>query len=488
MKEAGASNWYQKDLNTSKAGKGKVFFSTSISTCFYKGGFMKLKVQIGYKFIIGFIFVVFTAAFAPRIVNTIDVVEWFKEPLSFLIAITIGLILGWLFSRNFTKDFRQLTSIANDIGSGDLTRPDGIDVNGKMLEDESTELAMALNMMLKNLKGLVNHIKDAADNMLDAGKTLNELVKKGYKTTEDIGAGTSKIFEGALEQAGHLEDASKAVHETAQLSDEVSDKATDMAAVASQTKYQVQRGVATSTAALKKMESILQAVDFTKDMIVSLEEKINNIPKILDVITHISRQTDLLALNATIEASKAGEHGRGFAIVAEEVRRFADNTKRSVEDVTFIIKEVRAEVERLVNSSAESATFTQEGREDINKIKNSLNEITVFTSEVANKAGLILTLTQKQKQGAETTAKLIEQIAHIAKESVSTIEDVDSIVSNHRLSIEEIMTSAKKLSELSDGLNRVVARFKLGQDDLSSFSANEPEVELTEDKALNSNV
>ena len=439
---------------------------------------MKIKVQIGYKFIIGFLVVVVTAAFAPRIVERMDVAEWFKEPMSFLIAITIGLILGWIFSKSFTKDFHQLTSIANDISSGDLTRPDGIDVNGKILEDESTELALALNMMLKNLKGLVNHIKDAAANLLEAGETLNELVKKGYKTTEDISAGTSKIFEGALEQAGHVEDASKAVHEMAHLSDDVSDKATDMAAVASQAKSQVQRGVATSTSALKKMESILQGVDFTKDMIISLEEKINNIPKILDVITHISRQTDLLALNATIEASKAGEHGRGFAIVAEEVRRFADNTKRSVEDVTLIIKEVRAEVERLVNSSAESATFTQEGREDINKVKNSLDEITTFTSEVADKAGLILTLTQKQKQGAETTAKLIEQIAHIARESVSTIEDVDSIVSSHRASIEEVMISAKKLSELSEDLNRVVARFKLEQGDISSFSMNEPEVEL----------
>lgn len=438
---------------------------------------MKIKVQIGYKFIIGFLIVVVTAAFAPRVVATMDVVEWLKEPLSFLIAITIGLILGAIFSKNLTKDFRQLTSIANDISSGDLTRPNGIDVNGKILQDESTELAGALNIMLKNLKGLVNHIKDAAANLLEAAGTLTELVKKGHKTTEDISTGTSKIFEGALEQAGHVDNASKAVQGMAKLSDDVSDKATDMAAVASQTKSRVQKGVAISTSALRKMESILRGVDATKDMIVSLEEKINNIPKILDVITHISRQTDLLALNATIEASKAGEHGRGFAIVAEEVRRFADNTKRSVEDVTFIIKDVKAEVERVVNSAAESAAFTQEGREDINKVKGSLDEIAVFTSEVADKAGLILALTQKQKDGAETTAKLMEQIAHIARESVSATEDVDTVVDNHRGAIGEALDSAKKMSELSNDLRLVVARFKLEQGDISSFSVDEPEPE-----------
>ena len=447
---------------------------------------MKIKVQIGNKFIVAFFIVVVVAAFAPNIVESMSVVEWMKQPISFLIAMVIGLTLGSIFSRSLTNDFRQLTSIANDIGSGDLTRPNGIDVNGKILEDESTELGLALNIMLKNLKGLVKHIRDAAANLLEAAELLNRLVKKGYKTTEDISIGTSKIFEGALEQASHVENASKAISGMAQLSDDVSGKATDMAAVASQTKFRVQKSVATSTSALKKMESILQGVDFTKDMIISLEEKINNIPKILDVITHISRQTDLLALNATIEASKAGEHGRGFAIVAEEVRRFADNTKHSVEDVTLIIKEVKAEVERLVNSSTESTTFTQEGREDIHKVKNSLDEITIFTTEVADKAGLILTVTQKQKESAETTAKLIEQIAHIARESVSTTEDVDSVVDNHRISIEEVMTSAKKLSELSGDLTRVVAQFKLEQDDIAPFLVNEPEIEITEGKTLNS--
>lgn len=438
---------------------------------------MKIKIQIGYKFIIGFLIVVITAAFAPRIVETIDVVEWLKEPLSFLIAITIGLMLGWIFSKSFTKDFRQLTSIANDISNGDLTRQDSIDTNGKILQDESTELAMSLNTMHKNLKGLVNHIKDAATNMLETAEALNELVKKGHKTTEDVSKGTSKIFEGALEQAGHVDNVSKAVQGMAKLSDDVSDKATDMAAVASQAKSRVQRGVATSTSALRKMESVLQGVDATKDMVVSLEQKINNIPKILDVITHISRQTDLLALNATIEASKAGEHGRGFAIVAEEVRRFADNTKHSVEDVTQIVKDVRAEADRLVNSAAESAAFTQEGREDINKIMGALEEISSFTSEAADKAGLILALTQKQKEGAETTARLMEQIANIAKENVSATEDVDAVVDNHRGAIEEALESAKKMSEFSNDLRLVVARFKLEQGDVSSFSTDESEPE-----------
>jgi len=290
-------------------------------------------------------------------------------------------------------------------------------------------------------------------------------VAKGHKTTEDISGGTAKIFEGALEQAGHIDNASKVAMEMAKTSDEVSEKMTDMSNVASQAKSAVQRGVAISVSALKKMEAILQGVDSTKEMVISLEERINNIPKILDVITHISRQTDLLALNATIEASKAGEHGRGFAIVAEEVRRFADSTNRSVEDVALIIRDIKAEVERLVNSAAESTAFTQGGREDINKVREALDEITAFTSEVADKTGSIFALAQKQKEGAESAAKLMEQVAGIARENLSTSEDVDKIVDDHRGSMEEVVISAKKLSGLSEDLDKVVARFRIKQSD-----------------------
>lgn len=445
---------------------------------------MKIRVQMGYKFIIGFLFVVGTAAFAPRIVQKFDIVEWLREPLSFLMAIVIGLILGAIFSRSLTKGFSELTELANDISGGDLTRPDGIGANGKLFEDESTELALALNIMLKSLKGLVGHIKDASTNLYEAAETLNSVVTKGHKTTEDISNGTAKIFEGALEQAGHLENASKTVRDMAKMSDEMSEKVTDMAAAASQTRSVVQKSVVISASALKKMESLLQGVDYTKDMVVSLEERINNIPKILDVITHIARQTDLLALNATIEASKAGEHGRGFAIVAEEVRRFADNTNHSVADVALIIKEIKGEVERLVNSASESATFTHEGREDINRVRGTLDEIGAFTSEVADKAGTVLALTQKQKEGAETSAKLTDQIAGIARESVSVTEDVDKVVDEHRASMEELVSSAKRLSELSEELDKVVAHFKVDKSEVAIFPQDEAEkLTLTEKTA-----
>src|SRR3990170_6082810 len=428
---------------------------------------VNIKVPVGYKFILGFIVVVAAAAFVPNLVEMLDVAEWMKQPLSFLIAILIGLILGSVFTRSFSRHINRLTSMAQRISKGDLTVASGLgaDADTGFIRDEVADLEEAVSMMAVSLRALVVQLKSTVTNLAEAQESFSSIVSRGHETSKEVISGTSAIFDGALEQANHIGDVSSTVKNMTELADEVANRVTESANASQKVNSMVQRGATTATSAMEKMETIFKGIENTEFAAIRLKDKLNDIPKILDVITHISRQTDLLALNATIEASKAGEHGRGFAIVAEEVRRFADSTNRSVEDVALIIRDIKAEVERLVNSAAESTAFTQGGREDINKVREALDEITAFTSEVADKTGSIFALAQKQKEGAESAAKLMEQVAGIARENLSISEDVDKIVDEHRGSMEEVVISAKKLSGLSEELDKVVARFRIQQSD-----------------------
>jgi methyl-accepting chemotaxis protein len=225
----------------------------------------------------------------------------------------------------------------------------------------------------------------------------------------------------------------------------------------------VQRGATTATSAMEKMETIFKGIENNELAAVRLAEKLGDIPRILDVITHISRQTDLLALNATIEASKAGEHGRGFAMVAEEVRRFADNTNDSVKDVSQIVQEIRTEVGRVVSTASEGAANLKGGRDDINKIREILVDITHYTADVAEKATAVLALTQKQKEKAEKTVDITEAVARIARRNVASTEKVESAVERHGAAIKETMAASKKLAKHSDELKKVVSRFSIGK-------------------------
>lgn len=423
---------------------------------------VNIKVPVGYKFILGFIVVVAAAAFVPSLVEMLDVAEWLKQPLSFLVAILIGLILGSVFTRSFSRHINRLTSMAQRISKGDLAVASGLaNTDTGFIRDEVADLEEAVSMMAVSLRALVEQLKSTVTNLAEAQESFSSVVSRGHETSKEVISGTSAIFDGALEQANHIGDVSSTVKNMTELADEVANRVTESANASQKVNSMVQRGATTATSAMEKMETIFKGIENTEFAAIRLKDKLNDIPKILDVITHISRQTDLLALNATIEASKAGEHGRGFAMVAEEVRRFADNTNNSVQDVSLIVKELKVEVERVVYSASEGTSNLKGGRDDLRKIREILVDITNYTSEVAEKATLILALTHKQKEKVEKSVAIIEQVADIARENLSSTEKVESAVERHGAAINETMAASEKLSELSKELKTVAARFNL---------------------------
>ncbi len=421
-----------------------------------------MRTPIGYKFILGFIAVVAVAAFVPYFVEQADVAEWMRQPLSFLCAILIGLILGSILTRGLTKRFNLLTDEARRISRGDLSQSHDFGGQKRFFEDETTDLEEAIKLMSTNLKGLVEHIKDTVTNLSDAQSVFSDVVARGHNTSKDVISGTSSIYNGAMEQARQVETASKTVSDLAMLADEIEKKVTDSANASQQVNSMVHRGAVSSTSAMEKMETIFRGIENTAAAAERLSERLNDIPRILDVITHISRQTDLLALNATIEASKAGEHGRGFAMVAGEVRKFADSTNESVHDVSIIVKDLRDEVEGVVSAVAEGTANLKGGREDLRKIREILADITMYTSDVVEKASLVLGLTHKQKAKAEATSALTDKIAGIAGGNLKSTGLMEEAVKRHGSAITETVEASRKLSELSTELKSVVERFKLG--------------------------
>lgn len=417
-------------------------------------------VPIGYKFIFGFIAVVAAAAFVPSVIDKTEVAEWLKQPLGFLTAIVIGLILGTTFTRSLTKHFGFLSVMAQRISSGDLRETER-PPSKRFFDDETTDLEESVKVMRSNLRGLVEHLRSTVDNLAHAQEAFSSIVNKGHETGQEVISGTSKIFDGALEQANHIEEAASTVKTMSELADDVANKVNESTHASQKVNSMVQRGATTATSAMEKMETIFKGIENTELAAIRLQEKLNDIPKILDVITHISRQTDLLALNATIEASKAGEHGRGFAMVADEVRRFADNTNASVKDVSFIVKELKQEVERVVTSASEGTSNLKGGRDDLRNIRSILVDITNYTSEVAEKATSILGLTHKQKEKADKTVEITERAASITRENLDTTERVEAAVDHHGKVISETIEASKKLSELSSELKAVTDRFNL---------------------------
>ncbi len=422
---------------------------------------MKLRVPIGYKFILGFILVVAVSAFVPDIINKTEIVEWMKEPVSFLVAILVGLVLGTIFSRSFTKNFSRLTFIASRISHGDLTYKRRKSDSPSFTTDESTDLEEALILMIANLKDIVIRVQETTADILTTQNAFQEIVEKSNETSNDVTKGSSKIFDGAIVQANHIEETSGIVKSMSELADDVTIKITDTANASRKVNTVVQKSTATATSVIEKMENIFSGIEKTEGAATKLENKFDDISRILDLIIHIARQTDILAMNATIEASKAGEHGKGFAMVAEEIRHLADNTGQSVEDVANIVKTLKDETHLSAQYATESSSYIKEGRDDIRKIRDILSDISDYTGDVVEKSMVITALSDKQKEKAQDAVQTIEKVAKIAQNNLAITESVETAIENHVKVIEETLEECNKLTTLSDELNSVLTRFKV---------------------------
>jgi methyl-accepting chemotaxis protein len=418
-----------------------------------------MRIPLGYKFIFGFLAVVSAVVFVPKFINAIEVPEWLTAPVSVLTAIAIGLSIGSFFTKSFTRDFNRLTQMAKRISLGDIFEFEG-QGKKKLFTDETTDLEGALMVVFTNLRTLVERLRDTAERLALAQESLDAITRRGHETSGEVASGAARIFDGALGQARQLELTSTAVKEILALADNVAEKVVDAVNASQKMNSMINRGAAASTSAIEKMEGVFRGMEKTESAAATLKGRLSDVPKILDVITHISRQTDLLALNATIEAAKAGEHGRGFAMVAEEVRRFAENTAQSADDVGRIVRDIAGEIERVVSTAQEGAASVREGRNDIRKIREIFGEITGYTADVAEKARLILAIAERQKKNSEKTASAIEEVGGIARENLSVVEAVDKAVERHGQAIEDTLKASRKLSELSLELKGVVSRFR----------------------------
>lgn len=212
---------------------------------------------------------------------------------------------------------------------------------------------------------------------------------------------------------------------------------------------------------VNQMHEINESVSVTTGVIRSLGNRSKEINKIVGFITEIANQTNLLALNAAIEAARAGEHGKGFAVVADEVRKLAEESRKSTEQITTMISMIQEETERAVESMEKQniqvvggLQFTQNAESAFMNIKGSIGEVTERVQEVNVSIEDLLSLSQ-------SISEAIEKVQKIAEVSVLASQEVSAGTEENVASIEEVSASAQNLSSLAENLQLLIGRFKV---------------------------
>lgn len=421
-----------------------------------------MRIPIGYKFILGFIVVVAAVAFSPNLVGFLGYSPEISYILGYALALTVGLILGWAFSKRFTANIDKLMDAAQSISQGDLSRD--VVIARSRIPDETHDLANLINLMLRNLRDLIGHIKTTSLQLTESAQEINSTAVEISATTEEVTQTIEQISRGAETQAEMVEKSSQTIREMAISIDLVAARARETAAAARETSMTARHGDALATDSLEKIKTFFDHQEEIGVKFETFNSRLQKVSKIAIFIGDVARQTNLLALNASIEAARAGEYGKGFAVVAEEVRKLADGSASSASDISEMIEGLREESHRLRDSILDSTRTIKDGKKNIDVTATAFQEILKTVLETERKATSIADLSQIQLEGSGNMVKAVDEIAKVADDNAAATEQVSAATEEQLAAIQDMALATKELAELAEKLITVVERFQVSDE------------------------
>lgn len=387
--------------------------------------------------------------------------EFFIE-LGAMVAISavFGIALLTHFARIRRVD--QLSRSAIEISHGDLSQPPPFELStDRFGHDEIDDLALAITHMQENLRELVGHVQRTALSVSKSADDLQQSAEDVGTATDEVALSMRQINQGAGDQNHLVSHASGVIRDMANSIQRASASASEAARAAVDTSEVAKLSGGTASLAGEKIKKVFARIEEASQVVFALDEKIQEISEIVDAITHVAQQTNLLALNATIEAARAGESGRGFSVVAEEVRKLADSSGYSTEQISRLSREIASQAQAVVTAMKDGTDELGGGREDINAIVGALATIADSAREAEGRITSISDLTREQIDGSAQMVQAIEDISKVARANVSSTATVHAVIEEQTQAVARLNGAAQELTNLSIELQVLIQRFKL---------------------------
>lgn len=349
--------------------------------------------------------------------------------ISSLLAASVASIVGGVFRKRFSSALQKVAMRTEIIARGDLT--------GESLkadsDDEIGDLILALNQMQQGLREIIYSMAATAEHVASA--------------SEQISTTATQMAQGAEVERDQASQVATAMQEMSSTVLQVSENSNKAAEAARQAAETARQGGKVVQGTLAKMQAIAESVGSTSKKILELGKSSDQIGRIIGVIDDIADQTNLLALNAAIEAARAGEQGRGFAVVADEVRKLAERTSTATKEIARMIESIQGETKSAVEAMDRETRHANEGVATTTQAGTSLEEIIRMAEQVGEMIVHIATAATQQSSTTEQVSGSMEQIANLVKESA--------------VGAQQSAKACHDLSGLALDLQETVSRFKV---------------------------
>lgn len=372
------------------------------------------------------------------------------------VSVFILIILVAVVVRTIVTPIHMVNAYMEKMAEGDLTN-----VLKITSATEIGSMMNAINRSVSSVEGVVKNIKNAV-------QTLTDEVTEGRKATETLEEHSHSIAHSAEEIAENIQQISVAASQVATMASSVTDSVTEISDKGKEAQNTLDHTILVTGTGQKDIQRVTSEIEDIKNSIMVLSntveraEKITRkISNIINVIQEIASQTNLLALNASIEAARAGDAGRGFAVVAEEIKNLADNSAKSAQDISKLIKEVELIVRDTVEQTNINVKKIESSVVTVGQSEESFSDIAVAVDMIRKEIVDMLQAICYVKDHAQNLAAISQEQTAGVEEVVTTVTVVKEATEQNLSSVETVKDSMERLQRLAQGLEAVVGRFKI---------------------------
>lgn len=371
----------------------------------------------------------------------------------------------------------EFGDVMEEAAAGDMTRRMDTESRSEAME----EIAEQFNAMMVDLERTIGRIKEFAVEVADASEEASAGAEEVESASVEVAESIEDISAGAVEQSEHVDEVTNEMSTLSATIEEVAASADQVAALSEQAAEKGTAGRELSDRAIGEMDRIEETTAETVETVEQLDDEMTQINRIVDVIDNIAEQTNVLALNASIEAARAGEAGEGFAVVANEVKGLAEDTRDATQEIDTLIDQVQNSTSATVEDMREMRERIDAGMDTIDGGLGALEEVVEDVEEANTGIQEIHEATEDQATSTEEVVSMASEVASISEETAGEAETVSAAAEEQTASLGQVTHEVETLSEKSNELDALLDRFEVSTDGRGVSPAAEGERAMAAD-------